>query len=123
MVSGSDADRIQQTTALRAFIADAPWFGHGLGSYTHLVIRSPEASYSYEAQLLALFGQVGLVGVAFLTLLAIAYFRRLWPVQRRSIALALLLLGWFAGGFFNPSVISSAASVSYAAIFAMAAIV
>jgi hypothetical protein len=34
--------------------------------------------------------------------------------------LLLLLLAWIAGGFFNPSVISSAAAVSYAAIYAMA---
>ena len=126
VVTSSDADRIQQVAALRSFIADAPWFGHGLGSYTHRVIRSLNAPYSYEAQLLALFGQIGIVGVSLLLLLVIVYFRRLWPDERRSglrrAGLLLLLLGWLAGGFFNPSVISSAASVSYAAIFAMAAL-
>jgi hypothetical protein len=126
VVTSSDADRIQQVAALRVFIADAPWFGHGLGSYTHRVIRSLEAPYSYEAQLLALFGQMGLVGVAYLCVLTISYFRRLWPSTERSglrrAGLLVLLLGWFAGGFFNPSVISSAASISYCAIYAMAAL-
>ena len=126
VVNSSDADRIAQVAALRVFIADAPWVGHGLGSYTPRVIRSLEAPYSYEAQLLALFGQIGLVGVTYLSLLTISYFRRLWPNKERSgprrAGLLLLLLGWFAGGFLNPSVISSAASVSYCAIFAMAAL-
>lgn len=126
VVTSSDIERIAQVAALRVFIADAPWFGHGLGSYTHRVIRSVEAPYSYEAQLLALFGQVGLAGVAYLSVLTMSYFRRLWPSSERSgvrrAGLMLLLLGWIAGGFFNPSVISSAASVSYCAIFAMAAL-
>ena len=73
--------------------------------------------------MLALFGQVGIVGVALLILLLMSYFSWFWPNKQRSglrsAGLFLLLLSWLAGGFLNPSVISSAASVSYAAIFAM----
>ncbi len=126
VADASDADRIQQTAALRTFIADAPWFGHGLGSYTNKVIRSDAAPYSYEAQLMALLGQIGIVGIFLLLGLVVWYFRKLWPSAERSgsrrLGLLLLLLGWIAGGFFNPSAISSSASVSYAAIFAMAAL-
>lgn len=124
VVTSSDAERTAQVTALRDFIEDAPWFGHGLGSYTTRVIRSETAPYSYEAQLLALLGQIGMVGVALLALLTTYYLRNLWPARGRSVlrsgGLLLLLLAWIAGGFFNPSVISSAAAVSYAAIYAMA---
>jgi hypothetical protein len=124
VVTSSDAERTAQVTALRDFIEEAPWFGHGLGSYTTRVIRSETAPYSYEAQLLALLGQIGIVGVALLALLTTYYLRNLWPARDRSVlrsgGLLLLLLAWIAGGFFNPSVISSAAAVSYAAIYAMA---
>jgi O-antigen ligase len=123
VVGESNADRVTQVAALQNFIADAPWFGHGLGSYTHRVLRNLDAPFVYEAQLLALFGQVGIVGVILLVLLMMSYFRWFWPNEQhsgmRSVGLFLLLLGWLAGGFLNPSVISSAASVSYVAIFAM----
>ena len=123
VVSDSDADRVVQVAALKSLIADAPWFGHGLGTYSHLVWRSLDAPYVYEAQLLALFGQVGIIGVSLLTLLMMSYFRWFRPNGQRSVMLSvglfLLLLGWLAGGFLNPWVISSAASVSYVAIFAL----
>jgi O-antigen ligase len=126
VTTSSDVERTEQVAALQEFIADAPWLGHGLGSYTHRVIRSDTAPYSYEAQLLALIGQIGIVGVSLLVLLTGYYFRRLWPSRGRNTlrnsGLFLLLIGWIVGGFFNPSVISSAASVSYAAIFAMVAL-
>lgn len=126
LVTSSDIERTLQIIALREFIAAAPWFGHGLGSYAHRVVRSWDAPYSYEVQLLALFGQVGLVGVVYLGLVTVSYFRRIWPDAERSglprAGLLLLLLIWFAGGFLNPSVISSAAAMSYCAIYAMASL-
>lgn len=124
VVTSSDVERTAQVAALKDFIEDAPWLGHGLGSYTNRVIRSETAPYSYEAQLLALVGQVGIVGIVLLGSLTAYYFRQLWPARQgsllRSGSLMVLLLGWVAGGFLNPSVISSAAAVSYAAIYAMA---
>ena len=89
------------------------------------MIRNDDAPYSYEDQLLALVGQVGIVGIVFLSALTLYYFRDLWPHrgQRdgyRAFALGMILIGWICAGLFNPEVISSAASVSYAAIAAMA---
>jgi len=124
VVNSSDVERTSQVAALLDFIEDAPWLGHGLGSYTTRVIRSEIAPYSYEAQLLALAGQVGIVGIGLLGSLTTYYFRQLWPRSKggtlQSVGLFVLLFGWIAGGFLNPSVISSAAAVSYAAIYAMA---
>lgn len=56
LVDSSDIVRVEQIRALKAFFWDAPWFGHGLGSYTTDVIRSVELPYNYEVQLLALAG-------------------------------------------------------------------
>ena len=124
LAGGSDDARVVQVAALKDFFSTSPVFGHGLGSYTTRVIRNEDAPYTYEDQLLALAGQVGIVGLAFLSSLTLYYFRDLWPHHGRgwmqSFALGMLLLGWICAGFFNPELISSAASVSYAAIAAMA---
>jgi len=123
VVDSSDQDRVQQMPALHEFWESAPIMGHGLGSYTRRVIRSDDAPYSYEVQLLALAGQVGIVGILLFASLGIFYFRGLWlHIGGRvllRLGLATMLLAWIAAGLVNPEVISSAASVSYAAIFAM----
>lgn len=123
VVDSSDQDRTQQVPALQEFWASAPFLGHGLGSYTRRVIRSDDAPYSYELQLLALAGQIGVIGMAAFAALGFYYFRGLWQLKRigalHSVGLSLLLLVWIGSGLVNPVVISSAASVSYAAIFAM----
>jgi hypothetical protein len=124
VVSVSDRERVAQVSALKDFFSSSPVLGHGLGSYTKRMVRDDDAPYSYEDQLLALAGQVGIVGIVFLLGLTFYYFRDLWPRQGRewmqSFALAMILIGWICAGLFNPEVISSAASVSYAAIAAMA---
>lgn len=126
VVTSSDQERTAQIGALKGFFASAPILGHGLGSYSHRIIRNDEAPYSYEDQLLALVGQVGILGTALLVLLAVYYFRDIWRIQARgivqSLGLTVILLAWICAGFFNPEVISSAASVSYAAIAAMASL-
>jgi len=124
VVDYSDQERIRQVGALEDLFSSSPVFGHGLGSYTTRVIRNDETYWGYENQLLALAAQVGVVGIALLSALTIYYFRDLWPHHGRgwmqSCALAMMLVGWICAGFFNPEVISSAASVSYSVIAAMA---
>ncbi len=124
VAASSDQERTTQILALDNFFEDAPVLGHGLGSYSRRVIRNDDAPYSYEDQLLALAGQIGVLGIGILLLLTLYYFADLWPRPDRgilpSLGLMLMLLAWITAGFFNPEVISSAASVSYAAIFAMA---
>ena len=119
----SDQERIPQISALEDLFLSSPVLGHGLGSYTTRVIRN-EARWGYENQLLALTAQVGSVGMVFLLALTIYYFRDLRPHHGRgwmqSFALAAMLIAWICAGFFNPEVISSAASVSYSVIAAMA---
>lgn len=124
LAAGSDITRVIQIVALKKFFWDAPLFGHGFGSFTHDVVRSSEAAYNYEVQLLALAGQAGIVGLLLLCLIAIYYFRSLWRSgglrmvlgPRQRICVFLLLLIYLAGGLFNPSLFNSAAAMSYAAI-------
>jgi hypothetical protein len=64
VAGSSDSVRVEQTRALEDFFEDAPLMGHGLGSYTNQVLRVEGSDigsrYSYEAQLLALSGQIGI---------------------------------------------------------------
>jgi hypothetical protein len=123
VAGSSDIDRTLQMKALQEFFLSAPVFGHGLGSFTSIVIRSRELPYSYENQLLALLGQVGAVGVLLLIAILIFYFRALIgykqaPARYRA-AIFLMLAGWVLGGVFNPFLISSTASVAYGVLYVL----
>jgi hypothetical protein len=126
VAGSSDEDRIVQSKALKSFFWDAPFVGHGLGSYTNLVIRSTEGEasrFGYEMQLLALVGQIGLIGVAFLGCLLVWYYRRIVSGDnlyfRDRLALSILLGMWLAAGLYNPLLLSPVASVSYASLAVM----
>ncbi len=129
VAGGSDAVRDEQIPALERFFLQAPLFGHGLGSYTSEVIRG-DLRYVYEVQLYALAGQVGLAGLLVFGLLTGFYFRELWPFDRtgrpdrlsQKLCLVLLLLVWIASGLLNPSLLNSAAAVSYAMLKALAGV-
>ena len=117
MAGGSDAFREEQIPALERFFFDAPFLGHGFGSYTPEVIRG-ELPYAYEVQLYALGGQVGLIGLLLISTLAFYYFRPLWrgstTTLGRRASLGLLLVVWLAAGLYNPMLLNSAAAMSYA---------
>jgi O-antigen ligase len=121
----SDAQRTEQIAPLRNFFFDAPVLGHGLGSYTPVLLReySPAGRYSYEVQLLALAGQIGLVGLAFLLGLLVFYFRNLFrPGYMRTsdrLCILVLLLAWLAAGAGNPLLFQPVAGVNYAALAAL----
>jgi len=120
----SDSARVEQVKALESFFVDAPLLGHGLGSYTSQVIRSDnDFKFGYEVQLLALCGQVGLVGMLVFAILCLLYFRCLWPRNRSEVTnktgLILLLVAWLASGLFNPLLINPVGAVTYAAIMCM----
>ena len=116
----SDILRNGQISALKDFFIDAPFFGHGLGSYTTQNIRgSTEAGRaSYEVQLLALPAQIGLVGMCFYIALALYYYSRLWwnspLLSLDRLGIFLLLMFWFAAGFTNPLLFHPVAGVNYA---------
>jgi hypothetical protein len=128
VAGGSDIQRTEQMEPLRTFFFDAPWFGHGLGSFTHVLLRDSTITgrYSYEVQLLALPGQLGIVGLGLLCLLGIFYYRRLlwnavlsWPDR---LAIFALLLFWLGAGLANPLLTTPVAGVNYAALAALCGI-
>jgi len=126
-VEESDQVRVEQIAALKTFFSDAPLFGHGLGSYTTQVIRdSTDSKYGYEVQLLALAGQVGLVGILVFAAYLAYYFRAIVPRRKEQVAergaAFFLLLVWLAAGLFNPLLLTSTAGVSYAAILCVGTI-
>ena len=126
VASSSDIERHAQAIALAHFFMDAPIFGHGLGSFTSEVVRSGKLPYSYENQLFALCGQIGIIGVLLLAAMLLSYFRPLIPRGRTEVlykgSVACLLIFWVSGGIVNPCLISSTAAVSYAMLRVLAKI-
>lgn len=129
VAGSSDLIRTEQTSALDGFFEDAPIFGHGLGSYTTQVVRAEAADggmpYSYEDQILALAGQMGLAGLTLLALLTAYAFSDLWwrtraPLKDR-LAIAGLLAFWLAAGLYNPLLFHPVAGVIYASFATLAA--
>ena len=123
VAGSSDIERTAQTPVLVKLFLDAPLMGHGMGSYSHQVIRSDDLPYSYEEQLLALAGQVGLIGLLSLTGIVLRYFRGILIVRHKDrpyqLAIIVLIVVFLAGGMFNPCLISSVASVSFGALIAL----
>ena len=130
VAGSSDLIRTEQTAALQDFFKDASLFGHGLGSYTNRVIRTQGTDngirYSYEAQLLALAGQIGMTGMSFLLLVAARYYSDLWWRPQSSIrdrvAIVVLLGFWLSAGIFNPLLFHPIAGINYAAFAILAAL-
>lgn len=123
LTESSDVERTAQTPALVNLFVDAPLMGHGMGSYSHRVIRSDDLLYSYEEQLLALAGQVGVIGLLVLTGIVLRYFRGLLIMRHKDrsyqLAIVVLTIVFVAGGMFNPCLISSGASVSFGVLMAL----
>jgi hypothetical protein len=126
IAGGSDSIRIDQIAALKRFFLDAPLLGHGYGSYTSELIRSPDLQYGYEVQLYALAGQEGIFGLLLMGVLLLFYYYPLWSNGRsfssHRLGLIIILFGWLAAGLFNPMLFNSAAAMSYASISALSEI-
>jgi len=127
VAGSSDLERVVQSRALQQFFLEAPFLGHGLGSFTNQVIRdntSKASRYGYEMQILALAGQIGLIGMILLVALILWYYRKLWrkgsqPLADRA-AITILLFCWFAVGLYNPLLLNPVAGVSYITFAALA---
>ncbi|WP_083346144.1 O-antigen ligase family protein [Terriglobus roseus] len=124
LATASDQVRAWQIAKLKEFFWQAPLFGHGMGSYPIHFKRSEEVFYAYEVQVLALFGEFGLVGMGLFVLLMVNYYRKAFSfsagTSKYQFAIFLLLLNYLAAGFFNPCLLVSFSAVSYGLIFALA---
>jgi hypothetical protein len=127
VVGGSDDIRGVQIAAMQRYFWDAPLLGHGLGSHTGEVVRSQELPYVYEVQLLALAGQIGIMGFLILGTVGAYYFYALFPWNRPwrgsligiQLSTSILVCVWIAAGFFNPMLLNSTAAVCYGFLKAM----
>jgi hypothetical protein len=122
-VDFSDGLRHEQQVALYKFVMDAPVFGHGLGTFTAEIVRHPVLFYSYELQLVALVGQVGIVGTAFLMASIAYYYRGIFDHRRpvmHSMCVLLLIVVWISSGFTNPYLSTSSAGLVFGLLYALA---
>jgi hypothetical protein len=118
----SDGLRDEQRVPLLKFVAEAPVFGHGLGTFTAEIIREPEYKYSYELQLVALVGQIGIVGCSLVAIAVAYYYRSIAAFKGRVLdvfSVATLLAIWIATGFENPWLMSSSAGIAFGLLFAL----
>ncbi len=130
VAGNSDRIRTEQVKALDDFFEDAPYLGHGFGSYTPQVVREEQTDegnrYGYEVQLFALAGQIGLTGLAFLAVLAAYYFSDLWwrprARLRERFPIVVMLLFWLTAGLYNPLLFHPIAGILYASLATLSTI-
>lgn len=111
----SDQMRLVQAEALCAEAEQSPFFGKGVGSYAIDCIRDPQLPHSYEVQWAALGMQLGLVGLACLSigglLIALPLVTHSWDGFRLTTLgfyLLFLLSGWT-----NPYLLSLLSGLLY----------
>jgi hypothetical protein len=124
LVNASDIERVIQQRALHKSFMEAPLLGHGLGSHTTMSIRSIELPYAYELQVPALLVQVGVIGMMLFIFLLLNYYWKAFTFERGvrlyQISVLMLLAVLLASGFFNPTLITSGAAVSFGMLFGLA---
>lgn len=94
-----------QVIALINGINQAPMFGHGAASYSLDYISNPDRPYLYEAQLILIFYQMGLIGGLFyFTFLLSGFFRK--PNSNYGILVLIMLFLYFIVFTTNPILLS-----------------
>lgn len=115
--TASDDVRDLQLNLFSKKIYDSPLLGEGLGYYVPEYQQEGDTRYTYELQLPALLMQIGVVGVILLlSVLLIPIMRGIkGAVTIKNILIVnIAFWSWFASGFFNPVLFSSAGGVCYA---------
>jgi hypothetical protein len=90
----SISERIAQAPYLLRLWYEHPVVGNGYGAYSHALVRSQEAPYSYEHMPYALLAKLGLLGVLGMGLFLAGWAGTAWRARRR----APLQAGAFLGG-------------------------
>jgi len=90
----SISERIEQAPYLLRLWYDHPVIGNGYGAYSHALVRSQEAPYSYEHMAYALLAKLGILGVLGSGVFLAGWAATAWEARRR----APLQAGAFLGG-------------------------
>jgi hypothetical protein len=118
--SDSDLTRIEQSRALLDEIETRPIFGKGIGQHAHDLIRSEQNLYSYELQWMSLTMQMGIVGIAGISLLVASTTRDLLAARHRAKPWLAVMFGlWLLGGWTNPYIVSSFAGATFGMFMAV----
>ncbi|AEU39154.1 O-antigen ligase family protein [Granulicella mallensis] len=126
VAGGSDELRTEQVPPLLRFFTSAPFFGHGMGSYTNEDVRGETEAgrAAYEVQLLSVPAQIGLLGTSLFLILGFYYYDHLWwksPLKWSDrIGITLLLAFWVAAGLTNPLLFHPLSGINYAALATLA---
>jgi len=114
----STAVKFEQSYYLLREVSEYPFLGKGLGSYVEEYLRSENPKYGYEAFWLALWMQLGSVGMLFFLLyLCIPLFLALKKFHRHNVIMFFTYILFLGGGMTNPTVIGVSASVMYVLMF------
>ena len=97
----SDSKRIEQFNHLIKWFFEEPFFGHGLGSYISHYVREPSLPFSYELQIIAFLGQVGILGfIYFFLIMAVFFLQKKINLNLFIFLITIILMS------FNPILIS-----------------
>jgi len=109
----SDSLREVQISCLLKSFSDAIFFGHGVGTFDASCPANEDAPYAYEVQYFGFLYKFGLIGVFFLILLYLSYYKSFISTGYRKslIPVYFCLFLWLLVGFFNPYLISAYASL------------
>ena len=103
--SKSDSIRDIQSVVLWELFLEKPIFGHGIGAYSHNMIRSVGAPFSYEKQILSFFPKIGIIGMSIVAIIFTHISFRF--VRKKNFVGLLVFLLFFISGWFNPYLYSS----------------
>jgi len=114
----STAVKVEQSYYLLREIAEFPLLGKGLGSYVEDYLRSSNPKYGYEAFWLALWMQLGTLGmIVFMFYLWLPVFLALKKTNKNNIMVSSTYILFLGGGMTNPTVIGISASIMYVLMF------
>lgn len=113
-VSYGDQLRREQYVALGSEFLRHPFFGTGIGGHSYEIIRNEFNPWMYEAQLLALTMQIGIIGIIWLASVLINFRRKIiGRVKELNIGWFLIFTGWLVASLTNPYLFSSLSGIMF----------
>lgn len=113
--NNSDSFRYIQFKYLKKGYLESPFWGNGLGAYVRDCIRSYDSLHSYELEWVALFYQLGIIGVvcvigSLLYSIIVSVFKGIKD-RNVKIYLFVVFIIWLAKPLYNPNMFSAHSAV------------
>jgi hypothetical protein len=114
----STSVKVEQSRYLLRDIFQFPLFGKGLGSYVKDYMRNDSPRYGYEVFWLALWMQLGSLGMlVFLFYISIPIMMAISKLTRRNVIVAANYILFLGSGFTNSTIVGLSAAVMYVLFF------